>query len=117
MKDISLMKNYRLKYKRYFGIDFGSEMVVHHIDFDRQNNDISNLLLLPKELHAKYHMILNALSVSPDKTKADGFIDFRISNVIATHYNANMLALLPETINECSKWIDAKNNNYIGFRR
>lgn len=55
MKDINQLKNYRLKYKRYYKIDFGSEYAIHHIDFNRKNNDISNLLLLPNDLHSKYH--------------------------------------------------------------
>ncbi len=29
---------------------------IHHIDGDRNNNDISNLLALPSELHRKYHI-------------------------------------------------------------
>ncbi len=28
---------------------------VHHLDHNRENNDISNLVALPKELHKKYH--------------------------------------------------------------
>lgn len=32
--------NYRKYYKEYYGIDFGSEYDIHHIDFDRSNNDI-----------------------------------------------------------------------------
>ena len=43
--------SYREKYKRYYGIEFGKDFVIHHIDFDRENNDISNLVLLPRELH------------------------------------------------------------------
>ena len=112
MKDINSLKNYREKYKRYYGIDFGKEYAIHHIDFDRSNNDISNLLLLPRELHAKYHLILNAISVSPDKPKADGFIDVRISNAIITEYNAKMFELLPETIAECNKWLRWKYERY-----
>lgn len=112
MKDTNKLKNYREKYKRYYGIDFGSEYSIHHIDFDRTNNDISNLLLLPKELHAKYHMILNAISICPDKPKADGFIDVRISNAMITDYNAKMFELLPETIAECNKWLKWKQERY-----
>jgi hypothetical protein len=112
MKDINNLKNYREKYKRYYGIDFGKEYAIHHIDLDRSNNDISNLLLLPKELHAKYHMILNAISICPDKPKADGFIDVRISNAIITEYNAKMFELLPETIAECNKWLRWKYERY-----
>lgn len=55
MKDINELKNYREKYKRYYGINFGKEFAIHHIDGDRSNNDIKNLLLLPADLHSKYH--------------------------------------------------------------
>ena len=53
--------DYRQLYKDYYGIDFGDDMVVHHIDFDRSNNNIGNLLLMPKELHAKYHWHITSL--------------------------------------------------------
>ena len=44
-------------YKDATGIDFdSSNYEVHHIDEDRSNNDIENLVLLPKELHSKYHI-------------------------------------------------------------
>lgn len=48
-------KNYRLYYKKYYNIEFDKKYEVHHIDFNRDNNEISNLLLLPRELHQKYH--------------------------------------------------------------
>lgn len=112
MKDANKLKNYREKYKRYYDIEFGTEFVVHHIDLDRENNDISNLLLLPRELHAKYHLILNAISICPNKPKADGFIDVRISNTLITDYNAMMFCLLPETIAECVKWLKWKHERY-----
>ena len=116
MKDFSKIKNYRTKYKRYYGIDFDGEFDVHHIDLNRENNDISNLLLLPKELHAKYHLIINALSVSPEKPKADGFIDMRLSSMAQTRYAALLFAQLPEVIAECNKWVVHKANNYMMFR-
>ena len=43
MKDIEKLKDYRKKYKRYFGIDFGKEYAIHHIDGDHSNNDINNI--------------------------------------------------------------------------
>lgn len=48
--------DYRQLYKDHYHIDFGSDMVVHHIDFDRSNNSIGNLMLLPNDVHARYHM-------------------------------------------------------------
>lgn len=112
MKDINELKNYRAKYKRFYNIEFGKEYAIHHIDLDRTNNDISNLLLLPTELHSKYHLILNAISICPQKPKADGFIDVRLSNFLITEYNAKMFELLPETIAECRKWLKWKHENY-----
>lgn len=112
MKDIDRLKDYRLKYKRYYGIEFGNNYVVHHIDFNRSNNDISNLLLLPKELHEKYHTVINAITINPNKPKADGFVDLRLSNNNITYYNVMMLELLPEIINECKKWLEYKHYGY-----
>lgn len=112
MADISKLKNYRTIYKRYYEIDFDKSYVVHHIDFNRENNDISNLVLLPKELHEKYHTIINSITISIDKPKADGFIDIRLSNLNLTDYNFNMFKLLPEIILECSKWLYFKKYGY-----
>lgn len=35
--------------------------IIHHLDFDRKNNNLSNLLMLPKELHNRYHFYKNLL--------------------------------------------------------
>lgn len=112
MKDYNKLKNYRNKYKRHFGIKFNENYVVHHIDMNRQNNDISNLILLPKELHEKYHTILNLISVCPQKTKADGFIDVRLSCSLIMSYYSEMFKLLPQVLEECEKWIMLKNYKY-----
>lgn len=117
MKDINQLKDYRTKYKRFYNIEFGKEYAIHHIDFDRTNNDISNLVLLPTELHSKYHLIINALSICPQKPKADGIIDVRLSNFLITDYNAKMFDLLPETVAECRKWIKWRDEHYSGALR
>lgn len=46
---------YRQLYKKYYGIEFGADYEVHHIDMNHSNNSINNLILLPKELHRKLH--------------------------------------------------------------
>lgn len=35
---------------------------IHHIDFNRSNNNIKNLVSLPKRVHADYHKTLNQLN-------------------------------------------------------
>ena len=47
--------NYRKYYREKLEVNLDSSFVVHHIDGNRQNNDILNLVALPKRLHLKYH--------------------------------------------------------------
>ena len=113
MKEISKLKDYRLKYKRYYGIDLGNDYDVHHIDFDRTNNDIKNLLLLPKELHNHYHLLINGLCENGQFNKT-GLVDFKLSNPIITDYSISLLKHLDECITECKKWINLKRYKYNG---
>lgn len=53
--------DYRKYYKDYYGIDFGSEYDIHHIDFNHGNNDINNLILLPEYLHKEYHELVGSI--------------------------------------------------------
>ena len=46
---------YRELYKECFGINFPNTMEVHHINGNRQDNSMSNLLLLPRDLHNRLH--------------------------------------------------------------
>lgn len=97
---------YRDIYKKHYGIDFSNEYVVHHIDFDRTNNEISNLLLLPKKLHSKYHMCMNCFETagfSGYKT-----VDLSLNPHTLKSYNVTILNNLIECINECKKWCDYK---------
>lgn len=58
------MKDYKKIYADYYGIKWDSSLFeVHHIDRNRENNDIKNLVLIPKKLHAEYHRIISYYSV------------------------------------------------------
>lgn len=98
--------NYRQYYKDYFGIEFGSEMAVHHIDFDRSNNDINNLLLLPSRLHSKYHF---ALSMLFGLDKQVSLIDeMRLSGPMVTAHYPQWLRIMADTLEEVQPWIQMK---------
>lgn len=53
---------HRIIGKYMVGLDFGSEIHVHHIDGNRFNNSISNLQVLRSELHTKEHYIVQYVS-------------------------------------------------------
>ncbi len=46
--------DYRKFYKEEIGMDL-TGFDIHHIDFDRSNNDVDNLVALPTSLHRRYH--------------------------------------------------------------
>ena len=102
MKDANKLKNYREKYKRYYGIDFGAEYVVHHIDGDRSNNDIKNLLLLPAKLHSKYHFQKQIVESQRMPTEIHG------NYCGVQSYYLKCLEDFVETLKECEKWYDYK---------
>lgn len=56
--------NYQKYYRKHYGIDYGGDMEIHHLDFNRDNNDIRNLILIPKEVHIKLHKCYDAGVVS-----------------------------------------------------
>lgn len=56
------MKDYRTLYSRTYNIIWDrSKYDVHHIDLNHDNNDVKNLVLVPKILHHQYHFSLETL--------------------------------------------------------
>ena len=109
MKDIEDPRNYREKFKRHYGIDFSRKYVVHHIDFDRSNNDISNLLLLPNGLHAKYHMCVSVMHADHEQHGPRFCIDGRIRSANFDRWYLSMLEHFSDAMQECGKWYDYKS--------
>ena len=56
------MNQYKKIYKDNFNFDWsGKNFDIHHLDFNHNNNDYSNLLLIPKRLHQQYHALYSNL--------------------------------------------------------
>ena len=51
MKEWYELKNYRKKYERFYCEEIPEGYEVHHLDMNRGNNRISNLIAIPKQLH------------------------------------------------------------------
>lgn len=105
--------DYRQYYKDYYNIDFGSEYEVHHIDFDRSNNDINNLLLLPKPLHAKYHKLYPYIQSIIDDRALKAVID--INN--GTTYYFDEMKSFCEIMIEINHWKLEKVEGYCNFKK
>lgn len=108
------MANYRDKYKAFFGIDFNRNLEVHHIDFNRENNSIDNLVAIPRIIHNEYHRIMTYLSYPfpfVGENVPNGFVDLRISSPVVMFYLTELEALLP-ILTSCWKWIAWKRDGY-----
>jgi hypothetical protein len=105
---------YRKFYKKYYNIDFSNEYVIHHIDGNRENNHIDNLLLLPRGLHKKYHYLKSLVD------NIDKYPTQIVGNMVGPeNYNREIIANFEETLKECNKWHDYKvfleHNNRKGM--
>ena len=110
--------DYRKIYKLHYNIDFPNDYVVHHVDEDRENNDINNLLLLPLELHSKYHTYKQQYELYAKKG-----ICFELSygGELLRNMQFSYLDELRKVISEIQEWIrykqlaDAKISIYPMF--
>lgn len=46
---------YRQKYEKAIGFELEKHYEVHHIDHNRKNNKLTNLVALPRDLHNKHY--------------------------------------------------------------
>ncbi len=53
MKNTQYKKFYEFKTEKQIPLNFE----IHHLDFNRNNNKIDNLVAIPKTLHQNYHIL------------------------------------------------------------
>lgn len=88
--------DYRSFYQDKLKIDL-TGLDIHHIDEDRSNNDILNLVALPSGLHKKFHFHKRGYENILDKMKTSLFE--------LTEYEVNNMIELLNCYKECSEWI------------
>lgn len=101
-------KDYRKIIKEYYNINLESNYDVHHIDLNHNNNEISNLMIIPKKLHQKYHKYLNAINYNDNIfiKKFDAHIHSNIFK--GDNYNLELINNFIPILIECNKWFDYK---------
>lgn len=53
-------KTYRNIYTKQYGLELPKDYEIHHIDQNRNNNNIINLIAIPKRLHRDYHNLIQS---------------------------------------------------------
>lgn len=48
---------YRKKYEKYLGVPIPKDFDVHHIDFNPLNNEVDNLVAMPRLIHQELHLL------------------------------------------------------------
>ena len=63
--NMTLRKNFTMDYRRVWRKHFPykiKDYEIHHIDSNKRNNLISNLIYIPKKLHKQYHWSKNFIA-------------------------------------------------------
>ena len=97
--------NYRKFYKEYYQINFDKNYEVHHLDENRENNNIENLLLLPKHIHHQYHQLKIFIE---NNLKMIGNINIQSYLFYPTYYYYDNVENWIKVKQECDKWFDYK---------
>lgn len=99
------MNKHRKIYLEYFNLEnsqlkgFG----IHHINGDKSNNDIPNLVAVPIDLHKRYHDILSFINenwCNPRVVKTEHY-SFNITLMYCQKY-----AEYAEVYSQMCKWVD-----------
>lgn len=106
------MKNY-FDYRKYYtdctGKNVPSDFDIHHIDLDRNNNHIDNLVAIPRVLHQDYHSaFIDVMPYLDDGLKPDMPTS---SNLAGYAYFSHSLVLFNRYCDakvKVTKWIDYK---------
>jgi hypothetical protein len=108
------IERYKQYYSKHFFVDIDNDKFhVHHIDFDRENNDMGNLLVLPAALHRRYHAVLAEI----DKNEA--YVPYAIctNRVTSESFNYALLCEYMEVYAKCEEWMGRKEEADMEFER
>jgi hypothetical protein len=111
--------NYRKFYEKETGSKIPDGFDIHHIDCDRSNNHILNLVALPKELYREYHRQISGLSptMPGEQNNLMFSINLQLSSGIVLDYEDMLVKQFFkawEVVKQCSHYIYHRNS-LIGF--
>lgn len=103
--------NYREIYEYETGQLIPNGFHIHHIDGNRNNNHILNLVALPGKLHSAYHF-----NGGPEAAKRLSFHVQESSYLALSMYERKALFRLLDTLDQCAEYVD-RRNELLGWDR
>ena len=92
--------NYRKKFENFYRMKIPEGYVIHHIDMDRSNNRIGNLVMLPSKLHSQFHWYYSACVDQETRQ-----INYPTTMGDMSHwYLRDNLEKFLDILHECDKW-------------
>jgi hypothetical protein len=93
--------DYRRKFKEHYGLEFGKNYVIHHIDGNHDNNSIDNLMVIPRGLHSGYHSLKACVLSFEDS-------DYEIKSLGQARWHQKVAEKFWSFYSECCKWYEFK---------
>lgn len=100
---------HRIIGKYIVGFDFGSNIIVHHLDGNKMNNSISNLQVIRSDLHTKGHNIHQYVSENHKRSFGERMKPI-VSRNDVTRENVAELRGMGLTISEVAKKLNCGIN-------
>lgn len=100
---------YIAKYEYLTGLKTPNNFDIHHIDMNRQNNDITNLVCLPLQLHRDFHKLHDILKDlhSNNKTMFTVAKSGSLTEAYKTYRKTNRD--IDAVLQELSLWVQYRN--------
>lgn len=105
LKKFTDTDNYRKIYEKATNSKIPKGYVIHHLDFDRTNNNFSNLLMLPEKLHNKYHKVYPLVV---DTTLSTNIVHRLEPGYLYNNFTFNKLKKFMKVYIKCCKWKEYK---------
>ena len=89
-----------------YGITWDNDLEIHHIDRNRDNNDISNLILLPDYLHHELHNCLQEALFLSEQESARDLVERMTRGILnyGNSYDLETFMHLSSVLSECKRW-------------
>jgi len=103
--------NYRKEYLKYFDLEDDKNFQVHHLDLNRDNNNIYNLVLLPKNVHKRFHFF-----IAEFRNRENEIVTLDLSNPFKSIMEVETCAKILPILKEIKKWEDIRDRNIIDIQ-